>query len=116
VQPLLGLTGFHRLANERLFGDDMMDFKEVGQFVGFVTDGAIGEHQRILGQIAIHFQNEVSLPTFSNEIHFYPVNRRSRPGVFDVFNEDNCGFLDGWFDTKRHLGVVCHGFSTQLVD
>jgi hypothetical protein len=48
VQPLLGLAGFDRLANERLFGDDVMDLEEVGQFVRLAADCAVGEHQRIL--------------------------------------------------------------------
>jgi hypothetical protein len=48
VQPLLGLAGFNRLANERLLGDDVMDLEEVGQFVRLAADCAVGEHQRIL--------------------------------------------------------------------
>lgn len=48
MQPLLRLAGFRRLADERLFGDDVMDFEKIGQFIRFATDCAVGQHQRIL--------------------------------------------------------------------
>jgi hypothetical protein len=77
VQPLLGLTGFDRLANERLFGDDVMDFEEVGQFVRFATNCAVGQHQRILYYNSISVMKRFAFNKKKGERffkNFYPVN------------------------------------------
>ena len=72
MQPLLGLSGIDRLADERLFGDDVVDFEEIGQLVRFAADGAVRQHQWVLFflkncvihtlvNIEIYFENKVLL-------------------------------------------------------